>query len=62
MPMYNLIEYSDNYLKTSGHLWQYYRDEPFVNDSPDSASFKYKQKITSQARSNGTNNGTIKIF
>ena len=27
MPMYNLIEYSDNYLKTSRSLWQYYRDE-----------------------------------
>ena len=26
MPMYNLIEYSDNYAKTSGSLWQYYRD------------------------------------
>ena len=25
--MYNLIEYSDVYLKTSGHLWQYYRDK-----------------------------------
>ena len=25
-PMYNLIEYSDAYLKTSGRLWQYYRD------------------------------------
>ena len=24
MPMYNLIEYSDNYSKTSGSLWQYY--------------------------------------
>ena len=24
MPMYNLIEYSDNYAKTSGSLWQYY--------------------------------------
>ena len=23
MPMYNLIEYSDNYSKTSGSLWQY---------------------------------------
>ena len=49
MPMYNLIEYSDNYLKTSGSLWQYYRDKPFINDGgvidvpddPDSASFKY---------------------
>ena len=27
MPMYNLIECSDNYSKTSGRLWQYYRDE-----------------------------------
>ena len=27
MPMYNLIEYSDNYAKTSRSLWQYYRDE-----------------------------------
>ena len=27
MPLYNLIEYSDNYSKTSGSLWQYYRDE-----------------------------------
>ena len=30
--MDNLIEYSDNYAKTSGSLWQYYRDEP--NDIP----------------------------
>ena len=28
MPIYNLIEYSDNNAKTSGGLWQYYRDEP----------------------------------
>ena len=25
MPMYNFIEYSDNYSKTSGNLWQYYQ-------------------------------------
>ena len=31
MPMYNLIEYSDNYSKTSGSLWQYYRDD--ANDN-----------------------------
>ena len=31
MPMYNLIEYSDNYLKTSGSLWQYYKDQLNVN-------------------------------
>ena len=28
MPMYNLIEYNNNYSKTSTHLWPYYRDEP----------------------------------
>ena len=28
MAMYNLIEYSNNYSKTSQCLWQYYRDEP----------------------------------
>ena len=45
MLMYNLIEYSDNYAKTSGSLWQYYRDEP--NDSlANSESFKFKVQIT----------------
>ena len=45
IPMYNLIEYSDNYAKTSGSLWQYYRDEP--NDNlADSESFKSNIKIT----------------
>ena len=28
MPMYNLIEYSKNCSKTTGSLWNYYRDEP----------------------------------
>ena len=28
MPMYNLLEYSKNYRKTTGTLWNYYRDEP----------------------------------
>ena len=41
MTMYNLIEYSDNYSKTSGSLWQYYRDEPHDNIA-DSESFKSK--------------------
>ena len=45
MPMYNLIEYSDNYAKTSGSLWQYYRDEP-NNNLADSQSFKFKVKTT----------------
>ena len=55
MPIYNLIEYSDSYSKTSGSLWQYYSDEPALdnsgnnkNDNNNSASFKFKQKITGQ--------------
>ena len=31
--MYNLIKYSDNYSKTSVRLWQYYRDESFINNN-----------------------------
>ena len=31
MPMYKLIEYSDNYSKTFGSLWQYYKDDPNSN-------------------------------
>ena len=30
--MYNLIEYSGNYLKTSGSLWQYNKDKPAENE------------------------------
>ena len=45
MPMYNLIEYSDNYSKTSGSLWQYYKDDPNDNIT-DSESFKSQVKIT----------------
>ena len=33
MPMYNLIEYSDNYLKTSGSLWQYCKEIPAVGNT-----------------------------
>ena len=35
MPMHNLVKYSDNYSKTSGSLWQYYRDEPFIDNNGD---------------------------
>ena len=45
MPIYNLIEYSDNYAKTAESLWKYYRDEPDDNLA-DSESFKSKIKIT----------------
>ena len=47
MPMYNLIEYSDNYQYSSATLYQYKRDEPPeepINDltTDTSSSFKYK--------------------
>ena len=51
MPMYNLIEYSDNYAKTTGSLWQYFRDEP-DNNIEDSESFKSKIKITGKTPDN----------
>ena len=39
MPMYNLIEYSDNYSKISGSLWQYCKDIPAVNNNDDIVIF-----------------------
>ena len=37
--MYNLIESSDNYSKTSGSLWQYCIDMPAVDDNGDIVEF-----------------------
>ena len=49
MPMYNLIEYSDNYSDTSGSLWQFKRDEVPANNAElaidHSQSFKYKAAL-----------------
>ena len=51
--MYNLIEYSDNYSKTFGSLWQYYKDDP--NDRiTQSESFKYKIKIREKVTGTGS--------
>ena len=67
IPMYNLIEYSDNYLKTSGSLWQYCKDIPAVNNAGDivdfnganaTDSFNFKTKITGQTAADN-NNGNI---
>ena len=55
MSMYNLIEYSDNYAKTLGSLWQYFRDEPDDNLA-DSESFKSKIKITGKTPNNDNEN------
>ena len=60
MPMYNLIENSDNYAKTSGCLWQYFRDEPDDNNIEDSESFKSKIKITGKTPNNNNNNNNVK--
>ena len=55
IPMYNLLEYSKNYRKTVGSLYNYYRDELTNDDNDDnfanknvvnSEAFKYKNKIT----------------
>ena len=42
--MYNLIEDSDNYSKTSGSLYQFYRNDP-NDDITESESFKFKSKF-----------------
>ena len=63
MPMYNFIEYSDNYSKTSGSLWQYCKDIPAVdnNNAIDNFaennltdSFNFKVKMTGQTGDDGT--------
>ena len=67
MPMYNLIEYSDNYSKTSGSLWQYCKEIPAVNNAGNivafnganaTDSFNFKTKITGQTAADN-NNGNI---
>ena len=45
MLMHNLLEYSKNYRKTTGSLWNYYRDELSNPPSFNSESFKYKASI-----------------
>ena len=39
MPMYNLVEYSDTYSKTSESLWQYCKEITAINDNGDIADF-----------------------
>ena len=52
MPIYNLNECSDNYSKTSGRFWQYYKDDPNDNIT-QSESFKSKIKITGKTSAAG---------
>ena len=70
MPMCNLIEYSDNYAKTTGSLWQYCKDIPARNNNNAiiifaednlTDSFKFKAKITGQTGNNGTKDVEIMV-
>ena len=70
MPMYNLIEYSDNYAKTTGSLWQYCKDIPARNNDDEivafavnnvTGSFNFKAKITGQTEDNGTKDVEIMV-
>ena len=69
--MYNLIEYSDNYGKTSGSLWQYCKDIPAVNNNNNAIldftennltdSFNFNVKISGQIGNGGTKNVEIMV-
>ena len=71
MTMYNLIECSDAYSKTSGSLRQYYRDKPaldannniidFSAYNNNSTLFKFKQKMTRQTENGGTKDVEIMV-
>ena len=70
MPVYNLIEYSDNYAKTTGSLWQYCKDIPARNVNNEIIvfdinnlidSFKFKAKITGQTGNDGTKGVEIMV-
>ena len=63
-PMYNLIEHSDNYSKTSGRLWQYCKEIPALDNDDNitdfngtnaTDSFNFKTKITDQTAANNSN-------
>ena len=61
MPMYNLIEYSDNNSKTSGILWQYCRDElalaatAITDFTVTTDLFKIKEKLTRETETMALN-------
>ena len=61
MPMYNLLEYSKNYRKTTGSLWNYYRDEPSNPLSSNSESFKYKTNIVGKTPQNNDSLTNAKV-
>ena len=60
MPMYNLIEYGNNYSKTSGYLWQHYRDEVDDTAMIHYESFKSKVRKT-ESMPGAVNTKDVKI-
>ena len=64
MPMYNLIEYSDNYSDTSGNLWQFKRDEIPADyaywNIVNSQSFKYKAALVGKTSDVDNGNSFVK--
>ena len=61
MPMYNLLEHSKNYRKTTGSLWIYYREEPSDSLSSISESFKYKTSIVGKTPQNNDSLTSAKV-
>ena len=61
MPMYNLLQYNKNYRKTTGSLWNYYRDEPSNPYSSKFESFKYKTSITGKTPENNDSLTNVKL-
>ena len=69
--MYNLVEYSENYSKTPGSLWQYYRDEPYLDnnsaiadfstDNNNSALLKFKTKIWGRTGNDGIKSVKMRV-
>ena len=62
MPMYNLFEYSKKYIKTTGSLWNYYRDEPSNLLSSNSESFKYKTNIIGKTPEDNDSLTDVKVL
>ena len=61
MPMYNLLEYSNNYRKATGSLQNYYRDEPSHPLSSKSECFKYKTNIIGKTPENNDSLTDVKV-
>ena len=62
MSMYNLIEYSDTYSKTSRILWEYCKDELAFGANAITNSFNIKVKITGKTGNNGTKDVEIMVL